>query len=154
MPWTGLLTTGSAAQGPLQPDYEHLQAWDIHNFSGQCFNSLWKTDFLTSNLSLSSFSLKPFPLVLSLSDGVKVSLSQDYKLPSNTDKPQRGLHRAFSLQAVETQQPQPFFIGQVFQPSSGQKECVSSDGLCKQWENTGPSTNNIDSSGCQSNDLF
>jgi len=46
-----------------------------HSFSGhlcQCFTTLWvKNFFLTNNLNLSSFSLKPLLLVLSLSDCVK-----------------------------------------------------------------------------------
>jgi len=59
-----------AAQDPIQPGLECLQGWDIHSFSGQLCQgliTLWvKHFFLTPNLNFSSFSLKPFSLVLSL----------------------------------------------------------------------------------------
>ena len=54
---------------------EHLQGWGIHSLSGQLFQHLTalsvKNFSLISNLNLPSLSLKPFPLVLSLSTRVK-----------------------------------------------------------------------------------
>jgi len=52
-----------AAQGPIQPGLESLQGWGTHSSLGNLC--------LTSNINLPSSSLKPFPLVLSLSDHVK-----------------------------------------------------------------------------------
>ena len=52
---------------------------------------------LTSNVNLPSFSLKTFPLVLSLSTHVKSCFSHVYKLSSNTARPQCGLPAAFSF---------------------------------------------------------
>jgi len=64
----------SGCQGPIQPGLEHLQGWGIHSFSGQLCQHLTalssKNCPQTSNLNL-SFSLKPFPLVLSLSSCLK-----------------------------------------------------------------------------------
>jgi len=55
---------------------------------------LWVKNFLlTSNLNLSSFSLKPFHLALSLS--VKVHLPLVYKLPLRTARSKWGLSGAF-----------------------------------------------------------
>jgi len=58
----------------IQPGLEHLQGWGICS-SGQlcqCLTTIWVKDFfLTSSLNLLSFSLKPFHLVLTLSDHVK-----------------------------------------------------------------------------------
>ena len=60
-----------AAQSHIQPGLESLQGWGIHNILGQpvqCVTTLWVKNFLlTSNLNLPCLSLKPFPLVLSLS---------------------------------------------------------------------------------------
>jgi len=63
------LVLDTAAQGPIQPGFEHLLAWSIHSLSGQQhLTTLSVKNFtLTSNLNLRSLSLKPFPLVLSLS---------------------------------------------------------------------------------------
>ena len=59
------------AQSHIQPGLERLQEWDIHNLLGQpvqCVTTLWVKNFLLiSNLNLPCLSLKPFPLVLSLS---------------------------------------------------------------------------------------
>ena len=54
------------SQGSIQPGLEHLQGWGIHTFSSSSSSPLPKNFFLISNLNLLSFSLKPFPLVLSL----------------------------------------------------------------------------------------
>ena len=35
LPWTGSHLPGQDAQGPIQPDFECLQEWDIHHLSGQ-----------------------------------------------------------------------------------------------------------------------
>ena len=65
------LILDQAAQGPIQLGLEHLQGRGIHNLSGSLFQHLTaltvKNFPLTSNLNLSSFNLKPFPLVLLLS---------------------------------------------------------------------------------------
>ena len=55
-----------AAQRHIQPGLECLQGWGIHSLLGQpvqCVITLWVKNFLLiSNLNLSCFSLKPFPL--------------------------------------------------------------------------------------------
>jgi len=60
-----------AAQSHIQPGLECLQGWGIHNLLGQpvqCVTTLCVKNFLpVSNLNLPCLSLKPFPLVLSLS---------------------------------------------------------------------------------------
>ena len=48
----------------IKPGLECLQGWDTQNLSGPWCQRL--TTLLTSNLNLPSFSLNPFPLVLSL----------------------------------------------------------------------------------------
>ena len=69
------LVLDQAAQGPIQPGFEHLQGWGIHSLSGQLFQHLTtliaKNFLLISNLNFPSFNLKPFPLVLPLSTLVK-----------------------------------------------------------------------------------
>ncbi|KAK4815434.1 hypothetical protein QYF61_002649, partial [Mycteria americana] len=85
----------------------------------QCFTTLIvKHFFLLSNLNLSSFSSKPLPLVLSLEALVK-SLSPVFLISPlyvlkgcSKISPEPSL-----LQAEQPQLSQPFFIGQVFQPS-------------------------------------
>ena len=65
------LQLDQVAQSPVQPDLECLQGWEIHHLSGQPVpvphHSYCKKRnfFLIFNLNFSSFSLKPFPLVLS-----------------------------------------------------------------------------------------
>jgi len=60
-----------AAQSHIQSGLECLQGWGIHRLLGQsdqCVTTLWVKNFLLiSNLNLTCPSLKPFPLVLSLS---------------------------------------------------------------------------------------
>jgi len=60
-----------AAQSHIQPGLQCLQGWGIHSLLGQpvqCVTTLWVKNFLLiSNLNLPCLSLKPFPLVLSLS---------------------------------------------------------------------------------------
>jgi len=60
-----------AAQSHIEPGLECLQGWGIHSRLGQpvqCLTTLWGKNFLLiSNLNLPCLSLKPFPLVLSLS---------------------------------------------------------------------------------------
>lgn len=61
-----------AVQGHIQ----HLLGWGIYNNLFQCLTTLWVKSFLLiSNLNLPSFSLQPFPLVLSLSDHAEKSVS-------------------------------------------------------------------------------
>lgn len=35
LPWQGHLPLDQVAQSHIQPDFDHLQGWDINNFSGQ-----------------------------------------------------------------------------------------------------------------------
>jgi len=67
----GRQPAAQAAQSHIQPGPECLQGWDIHSLLGQpvqCITTLWVKNFLLiSNLNLPCLSLKPFPLVLSLS---------------------------------------------------------------------------------------
>ena len=71
----GHLPLDQVAQSSIQPGLEHCQGGSSHSFSGQrvqCFTTLMvKNFFLISNLNLPSFSLQPFPLVLSLHTLVK-----------------------------------------------------------------------------------
>jgi len=55
-----------AAQGPIQPGLECLQTWGIH-----CPLSKESFHLTSNNLNLPFSSLKPFPLLLSLSYHVK-----------------------------------------------------------------------------------
>jgi len=69
-PCYGPQPAAQAAQTPLKPGLECLQGWGIHSLLGQpvqCVTTLWVKNFLLiSNLNLPCLSLKPFPLVLSL----------------------------------------------------------------------------------------
>jgi len=89
--WQVCHPSDQAAQGSIQPGLECLQGWSIHSLSGQPFpvslHPLSKK-FSFSNLNLLSFSLKPLPPVLSLSDYEKVRLSSDCNLSSGTGRPQ------------------------------------------------------------------
>jgi len=80
---------------------------------------LWvKNFFLISNFSLLSLSLKPFLLVLSIhSYAKKVSPSPACKLLSSSEGPQWCVPRAFSSPSQSSQFPQPFFTGELLQPS-------------------------------------
>ena len=66
-----------AGQGPIQPSLEHHQGWGTHSSLGSNAGPHHPPSkkFLlildSSNLSVPSLSLKPFPLVLSLSECVK-----------------------------------------------------------------------------------
>ena len=67
----GRQPAAQAAQSHIQPGLECLQGWGIHSLLEQpvqCVTTLWVKNFLLiSNLNLPCLSLKPFPLVLSLS---------------------------------------------------------------------------------------
>jgi len=67
----GCQPPAQAAQSHIQAGLECLQRWGIHSLLGQpvqCITNLWVKNFLLiSNLNLPCLSLKPFPLVLSLS---------------------------------------------------------------------------------------
>jgi len=89
----------------------------------QRLTSLWvKNFFLTSNLNLPSFSLKPFPLVLSLPDHTKrvplLLITSLHVLEGCSE-----VSQSF-LQAKQAQLPQPFSIREVLQPS--EQPCVPS----------------------------
>jgi len=66
----GHLSSDKVTQSPIQPELGHLQWWGTQNLPGQpvalFHTSILKNFFLTSNLNLSSFSLKPLSVVLSL----------------------------------------------------------------------------------------
>ena len=68
-----------AAQSHIQRGLECLQGWGIHSLLGQpvpvCHHFCVKNFFLISNLNLPCLSLKPFPLVLSLSTLMNSHLS-------------------------------------------------------------------------------
>mgnify|MGYP001859411917 CR=1 FL=1 len=75
-----------------------------------------KKFILISNLNLLSFSLKPFPLVLSLSDHVKSAFF--FISPPQVQKSCNEVSPELHLLHIEQAQlPQPFFIGEVLQPS-------------------------------------
>jgi len=68
----GRQPAAQAAQSHIQPGLECLQGWGIHSLLGQPVpvphHPLGvKNFFLISNLNLPCLTLKPFPLVLSLS---------------------------------------------------------------------------------------
>lgn len=89
---------------------------DIHSFFGQSalLSHRWVKNFLlTSNINLSSLSLKPIPPCPITIWPCKMSVS----LPLSTGSPQWYLSRAFSFQAEQAQLSQPFFTRQVLQPS-------------------------------------
>ena len=63
------------AQSPIQPGIKHWQGWPTAPLGNlfQLLTTLSVKNFpLASNLNLPSFSLKPFPLLLSLSTFVKL----------------------------------------------------------------------------------
>jgi len=66
----GWLPTSSGCPGPIQPGLGHLQGWGTHLFGQECrgLTALWVKNYLLNNLNFPTFSLKPLPLVLSLSD--------------------------------------------------------------------------------------
>ena len=84
----GYLPPDQAAQYPIQPGLGHLQGLDIHSFSGQPVpvphHPLSKK--IPPDILSNSFSLKPFPLVLSLSDHIKCQSPSC--LPLNTGRKQ------------------------------------------------------------------
>ena len=73
----------SGAQSPVQSDLECFQGWGIHSLDlFLCFTTLIvRNFFLIANKSLSSFSLKPFSLVLSQEQTLLKSLSTFFLLP-------------------------------------------------------------------------
>ena len=77
----GCLPLGQAAQGPIQPDLEHLQGWVIHSFLGSPCQSLItiaaKNFFLVFGLNIPPFILKLLSLVLTLQSLMK-SLSPPF----------------------------------------------------------------------------
>lgn len=78
------LQTEEVAQSPIQPGFEHLHEWDIHNFPGnlfQCLTTLTEKNFISiSNITLPSLSLKLFPLALSLPTFVPYQFSWNHHL--------------------------------------------------------------------------
>ena len=110
-----------AAQSHIQPGLECLQGWGIHSLLGQpvqCVTTLWvKNLFLISNLNFPCLSLKPFPLVLSLSCCKKsVCFLIISSLEILKDCSEVVLEPSL-LQTKQAQIPQPFFIREILQPS-------------------------------------
>ena len=105
--------TSSGCPGPhpawpwAPPGMGHAQ------LSGQQSKALRVKDFFpTPNLNLPSCSLKPLPLVLSLSDRVR-SQSLSSSLPLGTGRPQCGPPEPSPLQADLPRLPQPGSIGRA-----------------------------------------
>jgi len=99
LPWTGLPPTTSDCPGP-HPAW----GWDIHSFSGQSlpvFHQPFEYFFLTSNLNLPSFSLKPFSLLLSLSDHVKCVYPSCLKAPFKYWKASVRSFRSFLISVLD-----------------------------------------------------
>ena len=103
------------AQHSIQPGLGCLHRWRIHNLCEQpvreALHPPSKMFLLTSNPNLSSFSVMPFPLFLSISDHVKCQSPLSY-----SGMLQGGLSEPFLLQPKQIQLPQPVSIGEVLQP--------------------------------------
>ena len=123
-----------AAQSHIQPGLECLQGWGIHSLLGWavpvCHHLCVKNFLLISNLNLPCLSLKPFPLVLSLSNLVNSHSPSYLYAPFKYWK--ATMRSPWSLlQAKQSQFPQPFLIWEVLQPSSGPTpsvQCLSCTG--------------------------
>ena len=84
----------------------------------QCFTTLTVKNFLLiSNINLPSFSLQPFPLVLSLHTLVKSPSPSFLSAPSGTGSCSKVTPEPSLLQAEQPQLPQPVLVGEVLQPS-------------------------------------
>ena len=73
LPWAGTPSTRPGAQSPIQPGLEHCQGGGSHSFSGQPVpvpQHPHREEFFLCIWS-KCFSVKPFPLVLSLHALVK-----------------------------------------------------------------------------------
>jgi len=87
---------------------------------GQSLTTLMgKNFFLISHLNLPSFSLHPFPLVLSLHTLVKSPSPSFLSAPSGTGSCSKVTLEPSLLQAEQPQLPQPVLVGEVVQPSYG-----------------------------------
>jgi len=75
-----------------------------------------KNFFITANLNLPSFSLKPLPLVLSLHALVRSPSISCWPLQALAGCSEVSLEPS-PLQAQQPQHSQPFLTGEVFQPS-------------------------------------
>jgi len=85
---------------------------------GQCFTTLVvKNFFLIAHLNLPSFSLEPFPLVLSLQTLVKSPSPSFLSAPSGTGSCSKVSSQPSLLQAEQPQLPHPALSGEVLQPS-------------------------------------
>jgi len=84
----------------------------------QCLTTLMmKNFFLISHLNLPSFSLQPFPLVLSLHTLVKSPSPSFLWAPPGTGSCSKVTPEPSVLQAEQPQLPQPVFVAEVLQPS-------------------------------------
>ena len=110
-----------AAQSHIQPSLECLQEWGIHNLLGnlfQCVATFCDKNFLLiSKLNLPFLSLKPFFLVLSLFTLVNSRPPSCLYAPFKNWPATMRSPEPFLLQDKQAQFPQPFFIGEVRQPS-------------------------------------
>jgi len=90
LPRAGTHSTGPVCSKPFQPGLERFQGRDIHSFSGQPapvpHYPQSEEFFLIASLNLSSFSLKPLPLVLSLQALVKCPFPAPLQAPSGTER--------------------------------------------------------------------
>jgi len=85
---------------------------------GQGLTTLIGKNFsLISHLNLPSFSLEPFPLVLSLHPLVKSPSPSFLSAPSGTGSCSKVPSQPSLLQAEQPQLPQPGLVGEVLQPS-------------------------------------
>ena len=88
----GTPTTPSGAQSPVQPDPSVPRDGAPITSLGslcQCLTTLIVENiFVTSNQNLPSFSLKPLPLILSLTDHTKGVSPPVAKLPLGAGRPQ------------------------------------------------------------------
>jgi len=76
-----------------------------------------KNFFLLSHLNLPSFSLQPFPLVLSLHPLVQSPSPSFLSAPPGTGSCSKVTLEPSLLQAEQPQLPQPVLVGEVLQPS-------------------------------------
>jgi len=118
LPWARTPCTRPCCSGLHPTCLEHFQGGGIRNFSGKPIPVSHHPFFLISNLNLSSFCLKPLPLVLLLQWPCKKSLSSALVGPLQVLE---GCYKVslepFLLQAEQPQLSRPFLIAEVLQPS-------------------------------------
>lgn len=107
------------AQAIIQPGLEHIQGWDIHIFPGQLtpvlHHSPSKAFFPTANLNQPSFSLKLFPLVLSLSACIKSPFPSFLYAPKALEGCIEVSDEVY-ISSGWTTPSQPVFVGKMLYP--------------------------------------